>query len=224
MDPPDPPPSDENAAKARVLADQAAAAEGEGRAEDARRLIGAALEHGGADVHVLFRAFQFHFHAGELEPAEAFARRRLEAAGPGVDTPHLARAYTNLGLVLLYRKDYAAAEEAMARAVEIDRRVGFEYGLARSLGNLSLVPEELGDLDRAESLLREALVIAERIGAEDLKASKYANLGDIALRRGNRAEARALWVLAVEFLGRAGKMKYFDEYTKKIADLDTAKG
>jgi tetratricopeptide (TPR) repeat protein len=220
MDPPDPPPADERVARARALADRAAAEAEAGRPNEARLLLEAALVEGGVDVHVLFRAFQFHFRLGELEPAEHFARRRLAAAGPDTRTPHAARAYTNLGLVLVFRKRFDGARAALARALEIDRAIGFEYGVARDLGNLSLIHEDQGDLDAAEALLREALAIAQRLGAEDIAATKYANLGDIAMRRGQPDAARALWARAVEVFARLGPRRHHDEFAAKIAALD----
>jgi tetratricopeptide (TPR) repeat protein len=205
MDPPDPPPADHAA---------------RGRPDVARRDVADALALAPADVHVLFRAFQFHFRAGELEPAERYARLRLAAAGPDALTPHAARAHTNLGLVLLYQKRFDEARDAITRALEIDRAIGFDYGVSRDLGNLSLIPEDLGDFPAAEALLRESLAIAERIGAEDLAATKLANLGDVALAQGRREEARAFWTRAVAIFARLGPGKHHDEFTKKIAALD----
>ncbi|GJQ29757.1 MAG: hypothetical protein HBSAPP03_16410 [Phycisphaerae bacterium] len=220
-DPPDPPAANGEAAAARAVAERAAALAGEGKVEEARSEFAHALEQGGADVRVLFLCFQFHIRIGEYDAAEAFARRRLAAVGEDTATPHTARAYTNLGLVLHFRGNDAEARAAFERAIDIDTRLGFEYGLARDLGNLSLIPEKLGDFDQAESLLTKALEIAQRIGAEDLAATKYTNLGDIALARGQPEVARHHWAHALAIFQRLGPRKHFDEYAAKLAALDS---
>ncbi|MBL8879968.1 MAG: tetratricopeptide repeat protein [Phycisphaerales bacterium] len=219
-DPPDPPPASARVAEARALAERSAIAAGEGQIDQARRGFEQAVAQGGDDVRVLFLCFQFHFRIGELEPAEEFARRRLVAAGQDAQTPHAARAHTNLGLVLQYRGKLDEAEGAMRRALAINTRLRNDYGIARDLGNLSLVAEARGDLDQAEQLLNQALVIAERIGAEDIMATKLTNLGEIALARGRAGDARKLWSRAVEIFERIGPAKHRDKFTKRLRELD----
>lgn len=220
--------------EARMIAEQAAAAAGEGRIDEARRGVAAAIELDPTDVQVLFLAFQFHFRIGELDEAERYVRRRLKAAGangsgdlqeadgPGADNEHAARAYGNLGLIHLFRRRFDEAQAAMNRALEIDTRIGNEYGVARDTGNLGLVYETRDDLDRAEELYHAALALAERLGADELIATKCANLGDIAVVRGRPDAARPLWARAVEIFGRLGPKKHLDEYGKKLAELDGA--
>ena len=223
-DPPDPPPASDRAAAARALAERSAAAAAEGRLDDARDGFARALVDGGADVRVLFLCFQFHLRSGEYPAAVEFARRRLAAADPDVDSPHSARAYTNLGLALHFLGDATAAEAAMTRALEINRRIGNDYGIARDLGNLSLLPEARGDFDVAVALLHEGLAIAERIGAEDVAVTKLTNLGEIALARGEVDAARSFWTRAVAIFERIGPRKHYEEFSRRLAELDSAPG
>lgn len=221
-DPPDPPPASERAAVARALAERCATAAAEGRLDEAREGFERALADGGADVRVLFLCFQFHLRSGEYPAAVEFARRRLAAADPDVDSPLSARAQTNLGLALHFCGDATAAEAAITRALEINRRLGNEYGVARDLGNLSLLPEARGDFDVAVALLHEALAIAERIGADDIAATKLTNLGEIALARGEVDAARNFWSRAVTIFERIGPRKHYDEFSRRLTDLDSA--
>jgi tetratricopeptide (TPR) repeat protein len=202
-------------------AEQASAAANAGRIDEAREFMAAATarekDGGEADPRVLFAAFQLLFRLGEHDESERLVRRRLSAVP--AESPAAARAYTNLGLIQWSRGELDLAAETMRRAVEIDERLGDEYGLARDLGNLALVPETRGDLDEAEALYRRALAIAERIGADEIAGSKLANLGDIALRRGQKEEARALWTRAIAVTDRTGGARWRDEFAQKLANL-----
>jgi Flp pilus assembly protein TadD len=131
--------------------------------------------------------------------------------------------WTNLGLIHHFRNDQNTAETMMRRALDIDTRIGNDFGVARDLGNLALIPEARGDLDTAERLNREALAIAERIGAEPIMATKLCNLGEIAIARGRRDEARALLVRAEALFRGLRIEKYRQLCARQIEDLDTSR-
>lgn len=207
-------------ADALALAESAAALFAEGKHHEARALWSRALTPATTDVRVLFLAFQFHFRSGEYEEAERLVRRRLAVTGPDADSEETARAYTNLGLVLLYRKDLDGAEREFSRSVAISERIGDDFSLARALGNLALAPEARGDLDRAEALYLKALAIAERLGAEKLIAGNLANLGDIAKARGRADQARDLWTRALAIYDQLGITMWRPELVQKLAALD----
>ncbi len=203
-----------------ALAQRAARLFADGNAEEARTLFAQALTPDTTDIQILFLVYQFHFRSGELEEAEQLVRRRLAVTGPDTDSADTARAYTNLGLVRLYRKDIDGAQREFTRAVDISKRIGDQYGLARAVGNLGLAPEARGELDRAEELFRESLAIARRIGADDIASTKLANLGDIAVLRGRPDQARELWTQAIELFARLGNRKHHAEFSQKLAELD----
>ena len=222
-DPANTPPSQpERGAAALALAQRAAKLFADGNAQEARTLFAQVLTPETVDLDILFLGFQFHFRSGEYEEAERLVRRRLALAGPDTDSEPTARAYTNLGLVLLYRKDLDGAEREFTRSVDISRRIGDDFSLARALGNLALVPEARRDLDRAESLYLEAFSLAQRIGADKIVAGNLANLGDIAHWRGRDAEARDLWTRAMAMHERLGITMWRAELAQKLAALDTA--
>jgi len=204
------------------LAELAAKLFADGKPEEARALFAQALTPATTDLHILFLAFQFHFRSGEYDEAERLVRRRLALCGPDTDSEPTARAYTNLGLVLLYKKDLDAAESEFSRSVTISERIGDDFSLARALGNLALVPEARRDLDRAESLYLKALAISQRIGSEKLIAGNLANLGDIARWRSRPDEARKLWTEALGMYDRLGITMWRAELVQKLADLEKA--
>lgn len=197
----------------------AVAAADRGNINEARRLLAVALPSTD-DPRLLFLGFQFHFRTGDYTEAERLTRRRLEAVGP--DTADAARAWNNLGLIRKFTGDAAEAERMMLHALEIDRGIGNDLGVARDLGNLAILYEERGELDHAESLYCESLSMAERLtgaAAISISASKYANLGDIALARGRRSDASALWKRAEQLFGQAGDERYRAAMNAKIAEL-----
>lgn len=182
-------------------------------------MLGAALAET-TDTRLLFLGFQFHFRLSEYDEAERLVRRRLEVAAP--DSPEAARAYTNLGLIHHFRGDPVSAEAMMRRALDIDTRLGNEFGIARDLGNLALIPEARGDLDVAERLYQESLAIAERIGADAIIATKLSNLGEIAVARGQLDRARSLWLRAEAIFRALGAEKYRAQCERWLKDLDAA--
>ncbi len=207
--------NDENTIRRAVeFAESGARAAGEGRKEDARAQIRAALDLAPDDLRVLFLAFQFHFRAGEYDEAERHVRRRMALAAP--ESEDLARACTNLGLVLFYKRDLDAAEREMKRAVEISTRLGNRESMARDIGNLALIYEDRGELDRAEAMFREGLALAESVGAEKIVSGKLANLGDIAMARGDSAAARELWSRGLAIMERLGLTMWREELRKKL--------
>lgn len=195
----------------------AVAASDAGRTDEARRTLDEALA-GTTDLRLLFLGYQFHFRLGEYDEAERLIRRRLDIAAP--DSADAARAWNNLGLLVHFRGDPEGAEAMMRRALDIDTRIGNDFGIARDLGNLALIPEARGDLDTAERLNRESLAIAERIGAHPIIASRLCNLGEIAMARGRREEARALLVRAEAAFRALGVDKYREVCERHLQALD----
>ena len=215
---------DAKAAAALRICEQVAsavAASDAGNNDEARRQLGDALAQT-TDVRLLFLGFQFHFRLGGYDEAERLVRRRIELAA--AESADAGRAWTNLGLIYHFRGDFDNAEAAMRRALEIDTRIGNEFGVARDLGNLALVPEARGDLDTAERMYRESLAIAERIGAGPIIATKLSNLGEIARARGKRDEARTLWVRAERLFREQGAEKYRAQTARWIEELDGPAG
>ncbi|MFT3685268.1 MAG: tetratricopeptide repeat protein [Phycisphaerales bacterium] len=188
----------------------AAVAANEGRVPSARQNLEAALPQT-EDPRLLFLGFQFYFRTAVAEEttaeertawldiAEQLVRRRLAVVEARKDQSGVARAHTNLGLVLHYQQRHADAERHYTRAVEIDDAAGDPRGLIRSLGNLGNfyesrnTPATEGDLAAAESLYVRAIDVAERAGCPDAAGTALSNLGEINATRGNVAAARELW-------------------------------
>lgn len=196
----------------------AAATANQGLIDDARPEFDAVLKEA-SDVRLLFVGFQFFFRTKDVERAELLVRKRLAILEQAGETPAVARACTNLGIVLLARKQTDEARTHLERAVRISRTSGDLLGLARDLGHLANYHEEINQLDEAVSLNQEALSLASSHGFEDIAATRLANLGDIARTRGNTAEARRLWTEAAEKFNALGMRKYADEMNAKLDGL-----
>jgi tetratricopeptide (TPR) repeat protein len=71
-------------------------------------------------------------------------------------------------LVFLNARDYRAAAEASARAIDLARSAGLRYDLAATLHNLGHACRWLGDLPRSYAALIESKEVAEAAGHERL--------------------------------------------------------
>lgn len=167
---------------------------------------------------LLFLAFQYFFRRGDLELAEEATRRRLKVAGEG--SADAARAWTNLGLIYFFKKEYARAEEMHEKACAIDRANGDWRGLARDLGNWAMIPEVRQEWERAEKMYLEALERAERVQAREIMATKLANLGQMYEVMGRREEAASFTRRALTLFKELDEVKYAaecDELLKRVA-------
>jgi len=191
------------------------------RIDEARRTLNEAL-HGAHDVRLLFLGFQFAFRTGDFDAAEDLTRRRLECAETG--SADAARAWTNLGLVHLFRGEPETATVMMRRAINIDRAIGDDEGLARDLGNFALVFENRGDLGEAERLTRESLAVADRIGAAHIVAGKLCNLGEILLATGRRGEALSFLARAEAAFRELGVEKHRKHCATLLDQLSISEG
>ena len=144
----------------------------------------------------LQRLWQVHGHLGEGE-------RWLEASlALGEDPVQLAaKAWNGLGIVRADRGDYAGAEQAFQRALELRREAGDEPGVASSFTNLGALAAFGHDYDTAQRLYEQALAIYRDTSYSPNLLALLENIGGVALVRGDVAasiealeEARALAV------------------------------
>lgn len=119
-----------------------------------------------------------------------------------IDDPSLLATFlSNQAVVRQRLGDVDEAQTLLGECLEIQRKLGDEYGISVTLANLA-------DLQREpESSIRyaeDALQIAARINALDVAAAVNANLGDAALATGDRANAAQKYIEALEGYGAIG--------------------
>jgi len=107
---------------------------------------------------------------GDIDKALAHLmdHERIVVEQHGAEAYEAARAYSNVGGLLLEAGDYEASRERLEHALTIlDRDVGDTDMTSAALVNLGLLHSELGQWARARDLLRRALRIDERILGAD---------------------------------------------------------
>ena len=133
----------------------------------------------------------------QLDEAEALYRQAVDTLGQrpaaGVE---LARAWNGLGAVLLRRGDLAAAEEPIATALAMRRRLHGEDNpyFANSLAMQAALKHRQGDYPAAESLQRRYVEILHRLGgpSHPYLVEARAGLARILHHRGATSDAEAL--------------------------------
>ena len=107
-----------------------------------------------------------------------------------------ARPLAGLGLIDTTAGEYANAERHLAEAREMFRRAGDRWALASSLWRTADLAFARGRLDEAERALQKARGVLDPTGRERWIANTLAGLAEVALLRGDRPRARALFAEA----------------------------
>ncbi len=133
--------------------------------------------------------------------AEGRALLRTEAK------PADAVSYCSSAAELADRGEYRAAVQAAAMALFLGRQVGDKALVAHAARNLAYAYSLAGALDQAERWAQEAIAAAGGAKTPGIDQATVAPAlkirGDVALRRGQAAEAAALYNQAVAKLGKA---------------------
>lgn len=99
-----------------------------------------------------------------------------------------AAAINNIGNIY---SDLGKPDEALKfleKALEIDRRIGYEQGIAIDLGNIGAIYSDLGKPDEALKFLKEALEIFRCIGAQPQIDLTLKNIGMIEEEKKKRTQ------------------------------------
>jgi tetratricopeptide (TPR) repeat protein len=192
---------------------------GRGNAAQGAEILRDTMQHT-REPRLLFLAFQYFFRSGDLALAEEVTRRRLSVVEEG--SADAARAWTNLGLIAFFKKEYALAEEMHQKACDIDRANGDSRGLARDLGNWAMIPEARQEWERAEKMYLQALELAKQVQAKDIMATKLANLGQMYEVMGRRQDAEGFTCRALELFKELSEVKYAAECESLLRRLKKA--
>src|SRR6476469_6399963 len=104
----------------------------------------------------------------------------------------------NIGTVVRSRGDFERSVQIFEEVLAGMREIGDERGIASALSNLGMAFTDLGDLDQAKAYCLKAIEILERIGFVRSLSLAQLSVADIAMTRGENAEA-ITW--ATESLG-----------------------
>jgi non-specific serine/threonine protein kinase len=174
-----------------------------------RAAVAWALAHGQAEAVLRLAGTILSFSYARGEPAEglawleaALAKRGDASAVLQVDALFTASALAQV------QGDFARSTSLSEEGLAIARASGYIFGEARVLVNLGITAEWQGELDRAAALYGDSLALMRGLGEPERlphwTALPLANLGDLALLRGDTAQAIALAGEAVERWRKVG--------------------
>jgi tetratricopeptide (TPR) repeat protein len=142
-------------------------------------------------VRVELHKSEVLYSLGMSSKKEAYFKQSLQIKERLQDnSPHLAKVYEGLGILLLQQQDLAEAEQILNRNHAI-RLEGEKTDLARSYNNLGLLYTAKGELDNAEVNLQEGLQMREALFScpHPELISSLNSLGRLALAQGNLTRA-----------------------------------
>ncbi|WP_437609522.1 protein kinase [Sorangium sp. So ce834] len=186
------------------------------------------------DERLLLAISQTRAATGDIEAALR-ALDRAEALGHPGDLAAASEREKQRVLVHVFLRDFAAAAETSARAVDLARSAGLRFETAAALHNLGDASRRLGDLPRAYASLTESRELAEESGHERLVAINRAHLayldglngaataGDLLRELARYAEARSYRTDALEsryLLGALLKQRgQVEEARRELAEV-----
>jgi tetratricopeptide (TPR) repeat protein len=172
---------EEALAGAREAAAEAARAQDEAEAVEARRVEGQAL-----------------WCLGRLEEAREAFEEALRAAAALASPRPLARAAADLGIALHETGRLAEAEIHLRAALEVTRQADDRVNLGAITSNLGNVLHDAGRKAEALACYETAIAIDQALGQRVGEAIGWVNVGETRLRLGDLAGARAAFRLAEE--------------------------
>lgn len=185
-----------------------------------------------AEVRVLNEMGWAYMVLGRYDEASAMAGRGRDLAEREGDSPGLARALNNLGVIARSRGEPGQAIVFFEKALAIERVLGRPREIAGVLNNLGVAHGfDLADYDTALSYTREALRLRESLGEPQDIALSENNLGVLHARLGDRDRALDHYGRALEMrraLGVptriAGTLHNLGDLALEAGDPATARG
>ena len=127
--------------------------------------------------------------SGRHDEAVAYMRQEIDKRRTLTDPQNEVFIQRRKGLVALMGFRFATAKALMEAAVKTTRQLGLEHHRIWTLNLLQRVYFYLGDLDLAESVCYEVIGEWRKRGVIHWEAANFLYLGELALERGDFAEA-----------------------------------
>jgi tetratricopeptide (TPR) repeat protein len=106
------------------------------------------------------------------------------------DSPNLALALNNLGMVYNLSKRHGDAQKTFARVLELQRIINNPWGIVMANANLGVTAFYRRDYAQAEQLYTQTLGLARTHDFQEFELETLYNLSEVQLALGNAAQAR----------------------------------
>ncbi len=154
----------------------------------------------------------------------ATSSSRLAIARELDDTELVSAVLQPLGLALLGRGDFRAAQGHLREGLELAQQLGNPREIAGALNALAQTARAAGDLATAEPLYARVLVIAREAGDVDIIAVSLLNLAMVAIGRESTARARELLLEVLGIVDDSGLKPAAQSLLEVTAGLASARG
>ena len=167
----------------------------------------------------ILAALQGDFAEAEANFESAY-RHYLDAGQPRNAVAWL----NNIGLGLIFQERYGEAELRLGEALELSRAERIAEIEAQVLTNLGLCAHKQGDLDLAAERYRSSLELSRKLLAREDAVINAVNLGDIALAKGDAADAWAAFLPAAREAAELGAMPRALDALRGAAEVLVTRG
>ena len=141
------------------------------------------------EIHALGSLAHLCDVSGRHDEAVAYIRLEIERYATLGEDQNKAIVQGRKGLIALVGFQFEIAKERLEATVKTSQQPGFEHHRLWALNLLQRVYFYFGDLDQAESVCWEVIGEWRKRGVVYLEATNFLYLGELALERGDFAEA-----------------------------------
>jgi tetratricopeptide (TPR) repeat protein len=165
--------------------------------------------------------YQYH---DDLAGARRYFNQALEQARALGDTYLIGRLLTNIGLTQHLSNDVEAAQETLAEAAELRRRMGELPGMANVENMRALVQLALGQVDEARARLERVMQETQHIGDQRVRSILVDTLAVANMVAGDQAAALAALQQEASLPGLSEDVKMRNELDSHLALARLASG
>jgi tetratricopeptide (TPR) repeat protein len=158
------------------------------------------------------------FRQGNLGAALQKLNDALQEANDG--SRRQAEVYNDLGVAHSQLKDYAAAHQALDRAMDQFTALEDKKGQAQTVGNRAAVHEAEGLLDEAVDHYKESATMLEEVGENDMAMYVWQAVSRLRMKQGQYIAAIGAYEEGVENMPKSSfKRKVIEQILKAPGKL-----
>jgi tetratricopeptide (TPR) repeat protein len=161
-------------------------------------------------------------HRGDLDEAAQHIEWALPVFRRFGQETEFFYARRNQGRIAYERRNFGLAEQVLGEALAYFQSVDDRRHIYLTTANLAEVALARGGLDRAWTLCYSVLVAARKYNDPERAGSLLKVLGEVARRRGDLGQARALWNEGLQYMQHADRLDEIADAQLRLAQVELA--
>lgn len=160
-----------------------------------------------------------HYKIDHYDSAKIYLNLAINQADVNSDSSTLAYATYWKGNTELYKGLYSRALDLYQKVYDLSIQTGDKWNITRAIDGKASIYESLGENDKAEEYYLEALKTAKESNFTDWIPTVTFSLGNIAYKKGNKAEAIKKYQEAIKLSDVSGNMNNKANCLQQLASI-----